>query len=90
MLEVRHPQRDLDVDALEHRGGNAHLGTAEQGFSRSDRLLELALVDDLDEECTVRGLVMNEPKSGVDVSKIMNMSFGMLGINSALIVKAYK
>lgn len=47
-------------------------------------------VDDLDEECAVRGLVMNEPKTGVDVSMIMNMSFGMLGINSSLIVKKYK
>ncbi|MCA8947674.1 MAG: beta-ketoacyl-[acyl-carrier-protein] synthase family protein, partial [Planctomycetes bacterium] len=44
-------------------------------------------VDELDPECAVRGLVMNEPKQTKEVKTIMNMSFGMLGINSALVVK---
>ena len=47
-------------------------------------------VDELDPECAVRGLVMNEPKQVGDIKTIMNMSFGMLGINSALIVKKYE
>lgn len=47
-------------------------------------------VDELDPQCTVRGLVMNEPKQTSGVSTILNMSFGMLGINSALIVKKYQ
>lgn len=47
-------------------------------------------VDELDPECAVRGLVTNEPKQVGNIKTIMNMSFGMLGINSALIVKKYE
>lgn len=43
-------------------------------------------VDDLDPECDVPGLVLNQPKEGHKVDAILNNSFGMLGINSALIV----
>ena len=46
-------------------------------------------VDDLDPECELRGLVVNEPARHDRVETIMNMSFGMLGINSAVIVKKY-
>ena len=44
-------------------------------------------VDELDPECDVRGLVLNEPVETGRVERIMNMSFGMLGINSAVIVR---
>ena len=44
-------------------------------------------VDALDPECEVRGLVLNEPLDRGRVDTILNLSFGMLGINSALIVK---
>lgn len=47
-------------------------------------------IDQLDPECAVRGLVINQPKQAGEVETIMNMSFGMLGINSALIVKKYE
>ncbi|MCZ7605599.1 MAG: beta-ketoacyl-[acyl-carrier-protein] synthase family protein [Planctomycetota bacterium] len=47
-------------------------------------------IDELDPECAVRGLVINQPKQTGEVKTIMNMSFGMLGINSALIVKKYE
>ncbi len=43
-------------------------------------------VDRLDPDCSVPGLVMNRPKEGQRVRAILNNSFGMLGINSALIV----
>lgn len=46
-------------------------------------------VDELDPQCNVRGLVINEPRAVREVNAIMNMSFGMLGINSAVIVKRY-
>ncbi|MHC4895306.1 MAG: beta-ketoacyl-[acyl-carrier-protein] synthase family protein, partial [Planctomycetota bacterium] len=36
-----------------------------------------------------RGLVANEPKRHDRVETIMNMSFGMLGINSAVIVRKF-
>ena len=44
-------------------------------------------VDNLDPECEVRGLVINEPRQTGGVETILNLSFGMLGINSALVVK---
>ena len=44
-------------------------------------------VADLDPECEVRGLVLNEPLERKSVDTILNLSFGMLGINSALVVK---
>ncbi len=44
-------------------------------------------VDNLDPECEVRGLVINEPRQTSGVETILNLSFGMLGINSALVVK---
>ena len=44
-------------------------------------------VDHLDPECEVRGLVLNEPRQTGGVDTILNLSFGMLGINSALVVK---
>lgn len=43
-------------------------------------------VDRLDPLCAVPGLVLNQPREGLRVRTILNNSFGMLGINSALIV----
>ncbi|MGL4512968.1 MAG: beta-ketoacyl-[acyl-carrier-protein] synthase family protein [Lacipirellulaceae bacterium] len=43
-------------------------------------------VDELDPACEVPGLVLNEPRETSGVRAILNNSFGMLGINSALIV----
>lgn len=44
-------------------------------------------VDDLDPRCAIRNLVMNEPRSIGRVDSIVNNSFGMLGINSAVVVR---
>jgi len=46
-------------------------------------------VEQLDEACAIRGLVLNEPRSVGRVETILNMSFGMLGINSAVVVGKY-
>lgn len=46
-------------------------------------------VTELDPECELKNLVINEPKFVGNVNYILNNSFGMLGINSALIVKKY-
>ncbi len=43
-------------------------------------------LDNLDEECLLPGLVVSEPKRMQDIRYILNNSFGMLGINSALLV----
>ena len=44
-------------------------------------------VDDLDPECEVPGLVKNEPREIEKIDYILNNSFGMLGINSATVIK---
>ena len=46
-------------------------------------------VDNLDPECALVNLVINEPRKVDKVDYILNNSFGMLGINSALIVKRF-
>jgi 3-oxoacyl-[acyl-carrier-protein] synthase II len=44
-------------------------------------------LDHLDPECDVPGLIANQPRELGNVDSILNMSFGMLGINSVVIVK---
>jgi 3-oxoacyl-[acyl-carrier-protein] synthase II len=46
-------------------------------------------VDNLDPHCALPGLVLNHPKKVGKVDNILNNSFGMLGINSTLIVKRF-
>ena len=46
-------------------------------------------VDHLDPQCFLPNLVLNEPRSVARVDAILNNSFGMLGINSTLIVKRF-
>jgi 3-oxoacyl-[acyl-carrier-protein] synthase II len=46
-------------------------------------------VDDLDPECALEGLVLNQPREIEKPSYILNNSFGMLGINSVLIVERF-
>ena len=47
-------------------------------------------VDELDPECALPNLVVNEPRKVDAVKVILNNSFGMLGINSALIVRKFE
>jgi 3-oxoacyl-[acyl-carrier-protein] synthase II len=44
-------------------------------------------VDELDPECELRTLVLNQPQDIGRVNYILNNSFGMLGINSVVIIK---
>lgn len=46
-------------------------------------------LDELDPACGLPGLVHTEPKKLPQVDAILNNSFGMLGINSVLIVKRF-
>ena len=46
-------------------------------------------VDNLDPQCALPGLVLNVPRRVAKVDTILNNSFGMLGINSTLIVKRF-
>jgi len=43
-------------------------------------------IDDLDPDCEIQNLVINEPKQIQSVRYILNNSFGMVGINSVVIV----
>ncbi len=47
-------------------------------------------VNNIDPACALDNLVAKNPRSTENINIIMNNSFGMLGINSALIVKRYK
>jgi 3-oxoacyl-[acyl-carrier-protein] synthase II len=46
-------------------------------------------VNNLDPKCALPGLVLNKPVKAKRIDAILNNSFGMLGINSVLIVKRY-
>ncbi len=46
-------------------------------------------LDNLDPECKIKNIVDKEPVERENITYIMNNSFGMLGINSCLIVKKY-
>jgi len=47
-------------------------------------------LDQLDPECTLNHLVINKPRKVDKVDYILNNSFGMLGINSVVIVKRFE
>lgn len=46
-------------------------------------------VENLDPECRLDNLVLNTPAEAGSINVILNNSFGMVGINSAVIVKKY-
>ncbi len=55
--------------------------------SFQDRVVHPTInVDELDPECELRGLVLNEAQEAGRVDYILNNSFGMLGINSVVII----
>ncbi len=47
-------------------------------------------VDELDPECSLPQLVVNQPRQAEGITTILNNSFGMVGINSTVIVKKYQ
>ncbi|MDD3816400.1 MAG: beta-ketoacyl-[acyl-carrier-protein] synthase family protein [Desulfocapsaceae bacterium] len=47
-------------------------------------------VSNLDPECALPNMVLNKPTKLKSVSTILNNSFGMVGINSVIIVKKYE
>jgi len=46
-------------------------------------------VDNLDPDCALKNLIINEPKKVDKVDYILNNSFGMVGINSVVIVRRF-
>lgn len=54
----------------------------------ADRVVHPTInVDALDPACALRNLVVNQPVQAKQVDAILNNSFGMLGINSVLIIR---
>ncbi|MDO4629214.1 MAG: beta-ketoacyl-[acyl-carrier-protein] synthase family protein [Planctomycetia bacterium] len=47
-------------------------------------------IDELDEECALPNLVIDAPKKLENARYILNTSFGMLGINSVVIIKKFE
>ena len=47
-------------------------------------------LDDLDPRCDLPNLVINQPRELGQVRCILNNSFGMLGINSVVIIRKYE
>ncbi len=56
---------------------------------KDNRIHPTINIDNLDPECEIPNLVMNKPVDVDSVDIILNNSFGMLGINSSLILKKY-
>ena len=57
----------------------------------TDRLVHPTInLDDLDPDCAVNNLVVGAPLEVKSVDAILNNSFGMLGINSCVIIKRYE
>lgn len=55
-----------------------------------DRIVHPTInIDELDPACVLPGLVINRPQPAAAVDTILNNSFGMLGINSTLIVRRH-
>jgi len=71
-------------------GAAAALELAGNLPSFDDRTIHPTInVTDLDPECELRNLVIGEPRALQRADTILNMSFGMLGINSAVVVRRF-
>lgn len=46
-------------------------------------------IENLDPDCALDNLVVNKPAEGCQIETILNNSFGMVGINSTIIVRKY-
>ena len=69
---------------------NTHSNHISHLENHSNNILLIINLDDLDPSCALSGLVDNEAKKkagGIEI--ILNNSFGMLGINSVLILKNF-
>ena len=95
---------ELMASGMSSTDAAAHLNGVAEGVDTVRGALELAgnlpsfddltvhptiNVDDLDPQCTLPGLVLNHPRKVAKMDTILNNSFGMLGINSTLIVKRF-
>lgn len=72
-------------------GAAAALELAGNLPSFDDRVVHASInIEELDPQCALGNLVINEPREVPRVDVILNNSFGMYGINCVLIVGAYR
>ena len=86
---------------LNHRTFNVATGVPSNALNALELAGNLGAFDDgivhptinlteLDPTCLVRNLVIQRPREVGRVEYMLNNSFGMLGVNSAVIVKRYR
>ncbi len=86
--ESRHTRINNTKSYIGHAMGAAGaLELAGNLASFRDRVVHPTInVDELDPDCEIPGLVLNEPQEASRVDYVLNNSFGMLGINSVVII----
>lgn len=86
--ESRHTRINNTKSYIGHAMGAAGaLELAGNLASFRDRVVHPTInVDELDPDCAIPGLVLNEPQEASRVDYVLNNSFGMLGINSVVII----
>ncbi len=47
-------------------------------------------VQNIDPACEIRGLVLNQPKETSGINTLLNISFGMIGINSVVVIGRFQ
>jgi 3-oxoacyl-[acyl-carrier-protein] synthase II len=68
----------------------SYIGHAMGAAGFTDNLVHPTInIDKIDPECDLPNLVIDKPKKAKSVETILNNSFGMLGVNSALIIKKF-
>ena len=86
--ESRHTRINNTKSYIGHAMGAAGaLELAGNLASFRDRVVHPTInVDELDPDCEIPGLVLNQPQEAARVDYVLNNSFGMLGINSVVII----
>jgi 3-oxoacyl-[acyl-carrier-protein] synthase II len=86
--ESRHTRINNTKSYIGHAMGAAGaLELAGNLASFRDRVVHPTInVDELDPDCAIPGLVLNDPQEASRVDYVLNNSFGMLGINSVVII----
>ena len=86
--ESRHTRINNTKSYIGHAMGAAGaLELAGNLASFRDRVVHPTInVDELDPDCEIPGLVLNESQEAARVDYVLNNSFGMLGINSVVII----
>ena len=84
-MQFRYDDKTIEVNVATRAGLAEAL--AERWRAGTGFALATINLDHIDRECELDGLVANQPRELGRVNVILNNSFGMLGINSVVIVR---